>query len=56
MLRLMEKATPSSTVILLLLFALMPFLAPILGEAFYIDVFVPNPLFLYKLEDYKWNS
>jgi len=35
----MEKATPSSTVILLLLFALMPFLAPILGEAFYIDVF-----------------
>ena len=39
MLRLMEKATPSSTVILLLLFALMPFLAPILGEAFYVDVF-----------------
>lgn len=35
----MEKATPSSTVILLLLFALMPFLAPILGEAFYVDVF-----------------
>ena len=39
MLRLMEKATPSSTVIILLLFALMPFLAPILGEAFYVDVF-----------------
>ena len=35
----MEKATPSSTVILLLLVALMPFLAPILGESFYVDVF-----------------
>ncbi|MAQ56436.1 MAG: branched-chain amino acid ABC transporter permease [Rhodospirillales bacterium] len=35
----MEKATPSSTVILLLLFAIVPFLAPILGEAFYVDVF-----------------
>ena len=35
----MEKANSSSTAILLIVFALMPFVAPLVGEAFYVDVF-----------------
>jgi|TARA_B110000196_G_scaffold47636_1_gene38210 branched-chain amino acid transport system permease protein len=35
----MKKATSSSTAILLIVFALMPYVAPLVGEVFYVDVF-----------------